>query len=705
MRKTLLFGIVFIIFFSPNILGEGKRAFTLADLYALKSVANPQISPDGTRIVFVSTQFNMEEGKADSNLFMIRSDGTGLRQLTYDPAEDSHPRWSPDGQTILFVSMRNEGSQVWLLPADGGEARQLTHISTGVSSPEWSPDGRKILFASDVFPECGADDACNKEIQEAMDKGPLHAHMTDRLLYRHWNFYKDGKRTHTLVLDIEAGEVTDVTPGDYDAPGFSISGSTASVFSPDGQEICFVSNHDAKEAESTNMDLWVVPIGGGSPINITAENPAWDGAPQYSPDGRYIAYLTQKIAGYESDRFRLAVYDRQTRKHRILTEDFNNWISEYVWSPDSRYIFFTAAVKTHYPLYRVDVKTGNLTPMDHPLLDFAMIRSIGIAPHGGWFVFSHSSIGEPYELWRFDTDTKSLKRLTYFNKSIEDTVDIRPAESAWVKGADNTPIQVFIIKPHDFNPNRKYPAILNIHGGPQGMWADSFRGDWQVYPGAGYVVVLPNPRGSIGFGQEFTAAISKDWGGKVMKDIELVVNYMETLPYVDPERMGAMGWSWGGYAMMWLEGHTDRFKALVAMMGVYDLPSMYGSTEELWFPEWDLGGTPWDSDLYTKFSPSQYVANFKTPCLVITGERDYRVPYTQSLQFFTALQKRGVPSRLIIFTHDGHWPSHVKSMPFYYNAHLDWFHRYLGGAPPPYDMMKMWRNQAFSGKDNATKQK
>jgi dipeptidyl aminopeptidase/acylaminoacyl peptidase len=274
-------------------------------------------------------------------------------------------------------------------------------------------------------------------------------------------------------------------------------------------------------------------------------------------------------------------------------------------------------------------------------------------------------------------------------------VDIRPAEELWIPSPAGRMIHTFIVTPHDFDPTKKYPLILNVHGGPQMQWTDGFRGDWQVYPGAGYIVAFPNPHGSTGYGQEFTSAISRDWGGKVYDDVMAVTDSLARLPFVDANRMGAMGWSYGGYMMMWLEGHTQRFKAIAAMMGVYNLQAMHGATEELWFPEYDLQGTPWESGLYQKWAPNGFVKNFKTPCLVITGERDYRVPYTQSLEFFTDLQKMRVPSRLIVFENDGHWPSGIKSMPFYYNAHLDWFHRYLGGPPAPYDMQKMWRNQAF----------
>ena len=285
------------------------------------------------------------------------------------------------------------------------------------------------------------------------------------------------------------------------------------------------------------------------------------------------------------------------------------------------------------------------------------------------------------------------QQLTFLNAQLESEVDIRPSESIWVDGAGGDKVQVFIVKPHNFDPSKKYPLVLNIHGGPQQMWMNSFRGDWQVYPGAGYVVAYPNIHGSNGYGQAFCRAISGDWGGKAFEDVMLVTDALAKLDYVDSTRMGAMGWSYGGYMMNWLQGHTRRFKCLASMMGVYDLRSMWGTTEELWFPEFELQGRPWTSDMYQKWSPSSYIDRFATPTLIITGERDYRVSYTQSLQYFTALQSRDIPSRLIVFKNDGHWPNTLKSMPVYYNAHLDWFHRYLGGDPAPWDVTKQINNQ------------
>jgi dipeptidyl aminopeptidase/acylaminoacyl peptidase len=571
---------------------------------------------------------------------------------------------------------------------DGGEAIQLTDFSGGVSGADWLGHSGDIIFSSMVYPECGADDSCNKAIQQSADNGPLNAHLADKLLYRHWTSYRDGKYSHIIKYNPQSKTYSDLTPGNYDAPDMFGSFDV----SADGKYLCYESNHDKNEAQTTNKDLFLTEIAGGKTINLTSANKAYDGSPKFSPDGTKIAYITQKITGFESDLKRLAVYDLRKKSAKIVSGEIDNWVNDFQWSPDSKDIYFTIHEKGRFPLYKVSLKNGKIKK----LFSAGTIDNFILTPKTKEVILTRRTIAEPSEIFSAKMNGK-LQRLTYFNQAAEKRVDIRPAEEFWIESPSGAKIHTFVIKPHNFDPNKKYPLIVNVHGGPQYQWMDSFRGDWQVYPGAGYIVAFPNPHGSTGYGQEFTNAISKDWQGKVYDDVMAVTDYLAGLDYVDEKRIGAMGWSYGGYFMMWLEGHNPnkRFKALAAMMGLYDLPAFYGATEELWFPEWDLGDTPWDSDLYEKYSPHNYVKNFATPCLVITGEKDYRVPYTQSLEFFTALQKRGVDSRLIVFPDDGHWPDYVKSMPFYYNAHLDWFHKYLGGGQAPYDMKKMLRNQAF----------
>ncbi|MEW5842115.1 MAG: S9 family peptidase, partial [Bacteroidota bacterium] len=388
----------------------------------------------------------------------------------------------------------------------------------------------------------------------------------------------------------------------------------------------------------------------------------------------------------ESDRIRLAIYNRQTGERKTLTEAFDNWVNDFEWSNDSHSIYFTGSEKGYQPLFKIDINTLEIKKM----IENVPVFSFVLSPKNDFAVYTYSYVNKPADLARFDFANSEKRDITFFNKEIEDEVDIRPAEQVWVKGADGTPVQVFIVKPHNFDPNKKYPLVINVHGGPQGQWMDSFRGDWQVYPGSGYVVAFPNPHGSTGNGQKFTAEISKDWDGKVLEDVMKVTDYLETLPYVDKNRVGAMGWSYGGYFMNLLQAKTHRYKCLASMMGIFDLTQFKQDTEELWFANWDLGNKD-----YEKMSPSMYTNNFATPTLIITGERDFRIPYTQSIRYFTVLKKMGIDSRLIIFKNDGHWPSYIKSMPLYYNAHLEWFHKYLGGDPAPWDSKKMVRNLVF----------
>ncbi len=534
MKQSLL--LFFLVFLVLPVFSQ-KQAFTLDDLYKIKSVRDPQFSPDGRQIAFTVTQYFLADGKSNTDIYVMNADGSNQRQMTNNPASDSHPRWSSDGKFLLFVSTRSDGEQAWKLPVNGGEATQLTHLSTGVNQPVWASGDEKIFFYTRVFPECGADDACNKALNDDLENGTMQAHLADHLLYRHWTFWKDGSRLHTFVYDPAAGSYQDLTPGDMDYPSFTAGGDGGFDISPDGKELCVAANPDSNEAETTNKDLWIIPTTGGEAQNLTKENHAYDANPQYSPDGRYIAFIMQKIPGYESDLLRLAIYDRQSRQKTVLTDDFDNWVDDFQWAPDSRSIYFKADVKGHRPLYNVDIRTKKI----RQVVDMKTIDDFDISPDGKTVAISRRAVGEPAEIWRVSVNGEKLQRLTMFNKEIEKTVDIRPAEEMWIASPTGKKIHTFIVKPHNFDASKKYPLILNVHGGPQSQWTDGFRGDWQVYPGAGYIVAFANPHGSSGYGQEFTHEISGDWGGKVYQDVMAVADSLSRLSWVDEDRMGAMG--------------------------------------------------------------------------------------------------------------------------------------------------------------------
>lgn len=718
MKRTLILLLLTIITMTQAHTNE-KRAFEISDLYRLRNVSDIRVSPDGSRLLYTLTRTMLEKGETKTDLYVSDNDGKKVRRLTQDGRSHSG-RWSSDGKSIYYVSTakskrKKDGKyadqpQLWKANLRDGKAERITDFSMGVTQPIVSSDGRRVVFSAEVYPECGADSERNAEWAKQAKEGAVKAYVADSLLYRHWTSYQDGKVRHVIAYDKETGRYTDLTPGRFVSPTFLLGGGTGYALSPDGLEVCLMSNHDPHPEASTNADLWTVSTEGGEARCITKSNKAWDGEPQYSPDGRYIAYKTQSEPGYEADLFRLALYDRKDGNTRILAKERENWVDDFQWSRDGRHILFSGEAPGCRPLYRTDVESGKA----ERITDDVTVFSFDEDTRGRLYMVL-SQVDRPLALYRQDEATAreerttrpvsptplpepgGMIRLTHWNDSVEREVDLRPAETMWVKSEERE-IQVFLVKPHGFDENKRYPLILNVHGGPQSQWTASMRGDWQVYPGKGYVVAFANPTGSTGYGQDFTRGISCDWGGKPFEDLMAVCDALEKLPYVDKERMGAMGWSFGGYMMNWFQAKTKRFRCLASMMGVYDLRSMWGATEELWFPNFDLGGRPWESEQYERFSPSTYIPDFATPTLIITGERDYRVPYTQSLQYFTALQTRDIPSRLIVFPNDGHWPSHAKSMPLYYAAHLDWFHRWLGGQPSPWSVEELAGNRIFGQK-------
>ena len=683
IKKHVLFILVFLLAIS---VGAQKRAFTIEDLYKVKNVSVPVLSNSGEKIAFTVSESDLPKGKTINTVYVMNKNGSSLINVSEKIEGANSPFWSSNDELYLM----NKG-QVYKYSFENGEAAQLTDFYAGVSDPVLSNDERYLAFTAELFPECGTDNDCNKRLDESTSKGPMQAYIADELLFRHWTNYKGEKESYLVLFDIKENKYQAITSSDVLSGTYMLGGGPKYAFSPDSRVLAYVSSSEKNIANSTNTDIYLMPLGGTQTVNITLANDAWDGAPIYSPDGNYIAYKTHSIPGFEADRFRIAVYNTQTLLSETLTEDFDYTTDNLSWSADSKSIYFLADNRGYSPVYKVDIQSKNITK----ITDDKAVRGYQINKEEKNLYLTFTAVDKLSEIYSYDVNASVYSQITFFNKKLSEELDIRPAEQMWVEGADGVPVHVFVVKPHGYEEYKKYPLVINVHGGPQMQWMDSFRGDWQVYPGSGYVVAFFNPHGSTGYGSKYTEAISKDWGGKVFEDVMKVTEALEKLPYVDSNRMGAMGWSYGGYMMNWLQGQTKKFKCLASMMGVYDLESMWGATEELWFANWDFGGQPWNSDLYNKFSPSNFVQNFSTPTLIITGEKDYRVPYTQSIQYFNTLQSLGIDSRLIIFKNDGHWPSNVKSMPLYYNSHLDWFHKYLGGNPAPYDSKELVKNNVF----------
>jgi dipeptidyl aminopeptidase/acylaminoacyl peptidase len=657
---------------------SAKHPMTFDDLIKLQRISGATISPDSRAIAYAISTPDLGLNRGVSNIWTISTTGGELTQATQG-GRDNAPAWSPDGKTLAFLSARDGTSQVYLLSMEGGEAKKLTKLSTGADLFHWSPDGKNIAFTSFVYPDC-KDDACNTQRDEEKEKSKLRARLYDHLLYRHWDHWSEGKRSHLFVIPADGTALArDLTPGaDYDVPPEQRGGSGDFNFSPDGREICFTAVTDKMEAISTNADLFLVPLAGGEPKRITTQ-PGFDGNPVYSPDGRYIAYRAQLVSGYESDRWRVMLYDRKTGNRENLSESFDRSANELAWSPDSRTIYFLAENETLQPLYALQPHSG---AAPEKLLD-GFNAEFAFSADGKVLLTTRTSLSMPSELFVSAADGSGLKQLTRSNDAILAKVEMNDPETFWFEGAEGTRVQAMLIRPPQFVASRKFPLLVLLHGGPQTMWSNAWGYRWnaQVFSGAGYVTLMINRRGSTGYGQKFVDEITNDWGGKAYMDIMKGVDAaIAKYPFIDKSRLAAAGASYGGYMADWLATHTDRFKAIVSHAGVYDQVSMY-ATEELWFDEHDRQGTPWGApENYKKWAPSSYAGDlgkYKTPTLVIAGERDYRVPYTQSLEFFNTLQRQGVPSKLLIFPDEGHWILKPLNAQLWYKTVLDWLATYL----------------------------
>jgi len=666
----LLIGFIAV---SGSLSAQTPRPITPEDLWAMGRVGSPVVSPDGSRVAYTVTWYDVEANRGNSDIWVVPIEGGEAMQMTNSPGTDTSPVWSPDGEWLAFVSTRGgDGAQIYLLPACGGEARRLTSQPGGATGPQFSTDGTRLLFVSEVWPE--GDEAATR--LRSLSEGPTGARIYDELMYRHWDTWEDGRRSHVHIVNIENGAVRDLTPGPHDTPPISLGGFQDYSLSPDGTELAFVRNTDVPVAVGTGNDIWLTDLEGGEPVLLT-DSDANDTSPVYSPDGRFIAYLAMTRPGFEADRTRLMLYDRRSGEHRALTEELDRSVNSFVWAPDSGSLVFDCQDRIWRSIWRVELTGGAITQ----LTGQRYFSGLALIPGGLGIVAASQASHQPTELYLLDAEGAEVRRLTHTNDALLAELDLSPAEVFTFEGARGVEVEGFLIRPPGFDPARTYPLIYLVHGGPQGAWSDIFHYRWNanMFAAPEYVVLLINPRGSTGYGQQFTDDITRDWGGKVFEDLMRGLDHtLASYPFIDPDRLAACGASYGGYMMNWFEGHTDRFRTLVNHDGVANTVSMYGTTEELWFPEWEFGGLPWENDrFYERWNPMGAVKDFRTPMLIIHGELDYRVPLGQGLEMFTALRRRGIRARLLLFPDEGHWVLRPQNALVWWNTIYDWLAEYL----------------------------
>jgi dipeptidyl aminopeptidase/acylaminoacyl peptidase len=754
--------------------GVPKRPMTFADLQKMRRISDPQISPSGKWVLFSVTNVSLERNSKVNHLWVVpmhpATDGAGgERQLTRGAGE-SNGRFSPDGKWVMYSSSEGGNAQLWVASWDDAAGRVGTeHLATNIETEAdggvWAPDSTHFLFVSSVYPECESraplgtqrneeEQNCNAQKDAVAEKSPVKAMVFDHLLYRHWNSYVGAKHSHIFYGSTEGGAPVDLTPasvvGDHEAPTFSLGGPMGYAISPDGKEVAYVTNLDKVPAASTNNDIFVLQLGAEpSTAKKVSTSPGSDDGPAYSPDGKWLAWRSQKRNGFESDLFRLAVYDRSAKTVRYLklmvpeytsppkADPLDQWVDEFIWTPSSNAIYFASGSRGGEGIYSVDLLNDLVTNYDHeekgdPIDggdqpgEYGEIR---LSSDGRWLVASRMSVHEPSKLilWdvrsaQYESDAAASKgleeqQLTTLNVELLNQLDLRPLEPFEFEGAAGTKVEGFIVKPPNFDPAKKYPVKFLMHGGPQTAWGDawSYRWNWELLAANGYVVIGVNRRGSTGYGQKFVDEVSGDWGGKAFVDLMKGLDYAEaTFPFIDKDRECALGASYGGFMANWVLTHTDRFKCVVTHDGMFNPQSAYGSTEELWFNEWEFRpvvaaakkqipygydnkkgnsneveqtkpAQPWDyfgetneNDPFRKWSPMLHIKDAHTPTLVVHSQRDYRLDVSEGFQLFTALQRLGVPSRMLYFPDEGHWVLKPQNSQLWYETVNDWCDRWLG---------------------------
>ena len=674
---------------------QQKHTITFGDFAAMRAVSDPQPSPDGKQVLYAVRTTDVTRNTRATHTYLVSTSGGTPRPFPEPDVAASEARWAPDGKRVAYVA----DGQLWIVDAGGSNARQLTNLNGGATGPVWSPTSDRIAFTSAVYPDCSSD-ACNAARRKAASESKVKAHVADRLLFRHWTAWDDGERSHLFVVALDGAAPKDLVPGArYDVPPGPFGGSEGYAWSPDGRELAYTAKDQGRaDAWSTDLNLYTVPVSGGSPTVITAANKGADQNPVYSPDGRFILYASQARPGFESDRLRLMTYSRADHSARELLPNWDRNADAYFWAPDMSAIYVQTTDAGRDKLYRVRLApserpaSGALraaTP--EPLVGEHDNASFVLARDGRTLVWLRDAAQFPAEVYAAEITAKATaaaRPVSHENDALVAQLALNPVEDFWFNGAAGARVQGFLMKPPGWQPGKKYPAILLIHGGPQGAWLDQWHSRWnyQMFAATGAALVIINPRGSTGYGQKFVDEVSKDWGGKVYTDLMRGLDAaIARNAWIDSTALGAAGGSFGGYMVDWIAGHSNRFKALVSHAGPFNLENMSLATEELWFPDWEYGGPIWNpramATQYRVYSPHLFVKNFRTPTLVTGGELDFRVPYTEDLAMFTALQRMNVPSRLVIFPDEGHWIGKPQNQRLWWDEVQSWFEKYLERKP------------------------
>ncbi len=681
MRLMRLFLFVLLLVSAASAVAAAlaeTHPFSVHDMLAMERLSDPQVSPDGESVVFVKRQTDLEANRGRTDLWLVGVDGANLRRLTSHQAADSNPRWAPDGGSVWFISTRSDSAQVWRIAIDGGEAEQVTDEPLDVGNLVVSRGGEHIAFTMEVFPDHSTPGQ-TKDRLDKIEKAKTTGRLYERIFVRHWDAWKDGRRSHLFVMPAAGGDAVDVM-GDMDAdtPSKPFGGPEEITFTPDGKGIIFSARDvGAEEPWSTDFDLYLAPVDGSeSPKCLTEKNKAWDTNPVFSPDGKILAYLAMAKPGYESDRLRIVLRRWPGGAERVLTESWDRSPSSVCFSADGKTIYATATNLGQRSLFAVDVRGGTV----ETVLKEGSIRSPAVA--GSRIVYGMDTLSCPVEFYSVKPDGSDVRRITTINSEKIAAARMGDYEQFTFAGWNDETVYCYVVKPVDFDARKKYPVAFLIHGGPQGSFGNSFHYRWnpQAYAGAGYASVMVDFHGSTGYGQAFCDSIRGDWGGKPLEDLQKgLAAALERYAWMDGNRVGALGASFGGFMINWIAGNwPDRFRCMVNHDGNLCERMAYYDTEELWFPEWDHLGTPWDNQAgYEKHNPVNFVKNWKTPMLVIHGALDFRVADTQGLATFNALQRRGIPSKLLYFPDENHWVLKPANSILWHETVIGWLDQWV----------------------------